>query len=333
MPEQILHSIEGQQLTLSLVSPDFIDSELLEAPETIYRYDDRGTRFYYQLGPKNLPTFGVSVTQIKDKVLGKPQGVIEKRIQMGDEAFFSYVKNRQEFGTFMHINLGTITRTGSFDLGDNGMGLKEAIDNYAEAGGVEYTTPRYGKLSWFDEAWLGMLSWVQFLEDYDVKPLAVELPLLHPDGFANTIDLVCEMNAKNYTKKTPKSKRKRINAIVDIKTGYIYADHAVQLAFNRRSMKHHYPKIKIKKVYNWTYKEWWSSPSYTLKDQTSSADVEEKLLDKYLDIYREKFYTKPSDIKLPTGKLAVGSDVTKNYYAMPIEQFIQQVKHNQNTPL
>lgn len=325
MPEQILYT-DGQQLSLSMVRPDFLNEDLLEQPKTIYRYDDRSTRYYYKLNGRGYPIFGVSVSHFKDKVLGKPQGVIEKRISMGDEAFFSYVKNRQHFGTFFHIHTGIATKNGYYDFGDHGKNLHDSIRNFAESNDVEYTWPRHGKKAWFDDAWLGLLAWMKFLNDYEVKPLAIEISLMHPDGYSNTIDYVFEMNAKKYTNKTPKKNRKRIIAILDVKTGYIYPDHAFQLGCNWESFEHNYRDLKIDKVYNWTHREWWKKPSYELRDQTDNAITERRLLGEYLKIYKEKHYTKPRDIKVPNGRMAVGSDLSQNYRTIPIREFIKQ-KH------
>lgn len=334
---------------------DFIDSDLLEQPDPIYRIDSRGDRFYYTLDANNNPTFYGSVTSIKSQVSPTPKAFIDKQIQMGKREYRSYVENRQQLGTLFHILASEATIQGYFDFDT----LQDRIDMYALGADtndinrlikrikdsdtdfqssealidimrrprkVEYTEARYGKPSWHYELSRGLMAWLQFMRDYDVKPIAVELSLWHPDGFANTIDLICSRYKNKYTDKTPQKNRKRINTVLDWKTGGIYSGHEVQLAFNRRSLRFHYPSLKVDKVENWTYRENSRTTPYYCKNQTDRCTEEQ--LDAMLQIWRQKGNDKPKDVEQLSGSISSENVSMDNYQSINIEEFIKQ-KHEQ----
>ena len=86
-----------------------------------------------------------------------------------------------------------------------------------------------------------LMAWVAFCQERNVEPIAVEIPLVsRTHKVAGTCDLVCRLDFNG----------KRELAIVDIKSGGSYEDHAVQLdmyriAFNEQGLFRHYPELDL----------------------------------------------------------------------------------------
>jgi len=108
----------------------------------------------------------------------------------------------------------------------------------------------------------------QFVVDYDVRPLAVEIALVHPySKYAGMIDLPCTMLAALRSKN-------RIRAIVDFKSGKkgFFEEAEIQLHFYKDMWNVNYPHLQIDRVFNFAPKDWRKRPTYNLKDQTNSPN-------------------------------------------------------------
>jgi hypothetical protein len=120
---------------------------------------------------------------------------------------------------------------------------------------------------WADDLKKDVLSFAQFMIDYNVKPLAVEICLYHPtDGYAGAIDIVAEMDWK----------KSRIRAIIDIKSGRkgFYETHEIQLKSYQAMWDIHFPDTPVDKVFNWSPKDFrGTTPTYNFKDQTESRSA------------------------------------------------------------
>lgn len=302
----------GDRILLEEVGPDYAASLIEVPPEPLYRIDDRGLRFYYSLDSDYQPTFYGSTTTIKSLVTPTPRAIIEKELEMGKDAFRTYRDMRASFGTFWHIEAARFTQFREYDLDK----LQDRIDQWGKS------DPPVDTSGWYTDAWKGLLSWMQFMSDYSVEPLAIEIPLPHPDGYAGTIDLVCRMYDKKYTSKTPEENRTRINAIIDWKSGYIFPDHAIQLHMNKRVWEHQFSGQPIQAVYNWTWRDWTSRPTYDLRNQTDSEEA--ALIDAYLHIWKTKFFSKPRDIRISGGVLKIGNDTDPHWSEVPIGEYVRQ---------
>ncbi len=252
----------ASEVTTTPVTPAFIQTDLIQNADTLYRMDGAGERFYYRI-KDGEPIFYGSVTSIKKQTGPTPQPIIDKMMEMGRE-FDAYRNAKANFGTFWHIQAAELTITGSYDF----TLLEERIKAFAQANhGCGDTS------GWFDQTWKGLLSWAKTIQDFNIRPLAVEIPLWHPEGYAGTIDLVVEKNELKYSDATPESKRKRTLAIIDWKTGNIFPDHAVQLELNRRCWQFHYPHLPVQQLFNWTWTDWRKEPGYELRTQHDSTLV------------------------------------------------------------
>jgi hypothetical protein len=266
-------------ITIEKLSPMFFDvTKLKVQPEPLYRMDMNDHRYYYKFDENGEPQFFTSVTtMIRNTLPTSPhliQWLIDKQGTGKDEA-----KERSEYGTFLHSLCAELLINGTFDL-----------DKLSEKLTIFLTNSKViAKDNWVDELKKDVLAFAQFVIDYNVKPLAIEIVLAHPrDGYAGAIDLVCELDveekgnfgevyASGANKGQPKESKRitRMNAIIDIKSGRrgFYESHEIQLSAYEQMWFLQFPEVKIKRLFNWSPKEWRTTPSYNLKDQTDSKNI------------------------------------------------------------
>lgn len=129
-----------------------------------------------------------------------------------------------------------------------------------------------------------LLSLMQWIEDYDVTILLMEIALVSETlGYAGQVDVICQMNKSKYTDKTPADKRERVNAIVDFKSGEHNADsHSVQLSLYIPLIQEAFPNFKIDQAWNWHPTDWRERPnkdgewnfSYNAINQTGKLSLD-----------------------------------------------------------
>ena len=137
-------------------------------------------------------------------------------------------------------------------------------------------------------------KFAKFCSDYKVKVLAIEKILSCEEyEVASPIDAIVEMSQwetvegyfgavyqratgehkKGDPKKETKKVERRINAILDFKSGGIYPSYALQLHLYRLMVKEWYGEVlDIEKIYNFSPKSE-SSKGYTLRDQTDCSEL------------------------------------------------------------
>lgn len=266
-------------ITSEKINPLFFDyTKLKYQPEPLYRLDSSGHRYYYRLDQDNNPIFYTSVTtMIKNTMPTSPhliKWLVDKQGDGKDEA-----EERANYGTFLHAELASLLMNGTYDLDK----LPEILQAFCTRENIPY------KAEWASELKKDLLALSQFIIDHNVKPLAIEICLWHPeDEYAGAIDLGCEMDVedKGYfgevyatgeRKGQPKESKQvnRIRAIVDLKSGRkgFYESHEVQLAAYREMWNIHFPDMRIDRVFNVSPKEWRSTPSYNLTEQTDKKSI------------------------------------------------------------
>jgi len=274
--------------TRELCEHMFFDMKvLLKQPQTVYRIDNYASgRYYFTMNTENEPTFYISVTNMIGSTLPTSPHLIKWIADMGYEESQDFKNERANYGTFLHMKIGEllINRQLNFDL------MKIQLLGYCEEQKIDPAKAD----EWLFEMQKDCLAFVQFMNDYQVKPIAIEMVLAHPDGYAGAIDLLCDMTVEQKgffgevyksgpRKGQPKETKKEIKcrAFVDFKSGRkgFFEAHEIQLESYKRMGKHHFPHLFNEgqppiKLFNWAPKEWKSSPSYSLKDQTYSTNLE-----------------------------------------------------------
>ena len=265
-------------VTSEKLSAMYFDGTILvNQPEAIHRLDSNGHRYYYRWDGEE-PVFYTSVTTMIRNTLPTSPHLINWLVSKGgggkDEA-----EERASYGTFLHMECALLLINGRYNLD----GLSEKLAIFLTG---EHLPP--DRISWADELKKDILAFAQFVIDYKVKPLAIEIILWHDDGYAGAIDLVCELDieekgffgevyASGANKGQPKESKqtKRMTAIVDLKSGRkgFYESHEIQLHAYLAMWAQHFPQKPIDRVMNFSPKEWRQSPSYNLKDQTDSRNA------------------------------------------------------------
>jgi hypothetical protein len=188
-------------------------------------------------------------------------------------------KERADYGTFLHSQIAELLINGKYDL-DN---LSERLTLFLKG------TKTTAKENWVDELKKDILAFAQFIIDFNVKPLAIEICLFHPtDSYAGALDLVCELDveekgfygevyASGVNKGQPKESKQisRRIAIIDVKSGRkgFYESHEIQLQAYLEMWRMTFPDVNVEYIFNWSPKDWRTTPSYNLKDQGNSKNT------------------------------------------------------------
>lgn len=174
-----------------------------------------------------------------------------------------YVQHTADYGTALHIAIAEYCREG----GVNWAQFDRFAFHYLNEMGLKPDTIQSAQ----NELTRDFAALLQFFYDYRVQVIAVEIPVFIEEGIATLIDLVVEMDCKQY-EKTPIEKRERQRAIINLKSGKkgFFETHLFQLEGERRMFNHTYGRAAghIAQVYNLAPTDWKKEPSYKLKNQT-----------------------------------------------------------------
>lgn len=248
-------------MTVEEMTAIFFNGALIEPPYKVWQLNSKGHRYYYKFDDDGTPEFYPSVTTILSQTLPKSEFLIKWIADKGIEEAERYKAERAAYGTFMHAQFEELIINRNYGLD----GLKDKLKNYIEINRLPADFIYYA-----DDLKKDVLAFAQFVIDYDVRPLAVEIALVHPIyNYAGMIDLPCTMLVK------PGSKE-RINAIVDFKSGRkgFYEEMEIQLYMYKMMWEANFPDMPITRIYNFSPKDWRKKPTYNLRDQTNSPNAD-----------------------------------------------------------
>lgn len=247
-------------MTVEEMTAMFFDGALIEPPYKVWQLNSKGHRYYYKFDDNGNPEFYPSVTTILSQTMPQSPFLIKWIADKGIDEAERYKAERAAYGTFMHAQFEELIINRVYDLDGLKAKLKDYIDNNKLPADFIY---------YADDLKKDILAFAQFMLDYDVKPLAVEIALVHPVyNYAGMIDFPCNMLVK------PGS-TERINAIVDFKSGRkgFYEEAEIQLHLYLMMWNENFPDIPIDRVFNFSPKDWRKKPTYNLKDQTDSPNA------------------------------------------------------------
>lgn len=238
----------------------FDKNALREPPYRIYQLNTEGYRYYYRYDEKGELCLYPSVTTLLRQTLPTSPFLIDWIAENGKEGAAEKRDLAAAYGTFMHIQLERliINRTYDFDQ------VPALLLAYIE----QENLPEKFFAENIQRARKDVLAFAQFVVDYNVRPLAVEIGLCHPDyHYAGCVDLPCIM--------TDKKTKQDFRAIVDFKSGRkgFYEEHELQLELYRLAWNVNFPDLEIERTFNWSPKDWRTSPTYNLKEQTGSKNI------------------------------------------------------------
>lgn len=268
---------------LASVDAVYIGTKKLRA-EKVFRLEVAGLRHYLRVSNRraynSLTTFLDSVVK-ESKFLGRWRDAMLEDLG-SKEAFDDYMEKVADYGTALHIAVAEFCKAG----GVNWQHFKVWASDYLAGMGLVGPTKEMALAELVND----FACMVQFVHDYEVEVLGVEIPVFFEDGIGTLLDLVCVMNEKLYTEKTPKESRKRHTAIINLKSGKggFFETHLLQLEGERRMLWQTH-RMRAKAVYNLAPKTWkGNTPTYNLKNQTKATDGLKKQFDAYLKLAKLK---------------------------------------------
>ena len=233
---------------------------LKEPPYRIYQLNTDGHRYYYRF-VNGEPVFYPSVTTMLKQVMPTSPFLIQWMLANGAEGATEKRDLAAAYGTFMHIQFEQLIINRSYDFDK----VPELLKTYLESENL----PDKVFWDWADKIRKDVLAFAQFVKDWNVKPLAIEIGLVHPQyHYAGCVDMPCVI--------TDPKKGDTFRAIVDFKSGRkgFWEEHELQLHLYKDMWNVNFPDTPIERVFNFSPKDWRKDkPTYNFKEQTDSENA------------------------------------------------------------
>jgi len=317
----------------------FDEKALVEAPEKIYRLQGSSHRYYYKFDENGLPDFFTSVTTMIKQTMPTSPHLIKWIADMGYEESRNFAAERADYGTFMHTEIAELLIARKYDTEK----IKSKLKTYIEKENLPSDFINHA-----DELKKDILAFAQFMIDYNVKPLAIEIVLSHPtDGYAGAIDLVAEISGEisghwgevyksgakvGQPRKTTKF-IEGVKCIIDFKSGRkgFYEEHEIQLQAYQEMWDAHFPDRKVEKRFNWSPKEWrGAKPTYNLKDQTEAKSVYK--LKHLVELARVEKDRRNDTVVVISGEIDLNDGLKKNMQEMTLSELVKKRKTEKDKP-
>jgi hypothetical protein len=257
---------------------------------------------------------------------------------MGYDESKVYAAERADYGTFMHKEIAELLITKRYDTTK----MKSKLKAYCEAEKLPVDFINHE-----EELKKDVLAFAQFMIDYKVKPLAIEIVLTHEkDGYAGAVDLVCEMTVQvdglDYENPYKSGVRKgeprevkvdeTITAIIDFKSGRkgFFEEHEIQLEAYKQMWDVHFPSKPVDKIFNWSPKDWRKNPSYNLKDQTDSRSREK--LQYLVEISRIESMRKNNTVTIIDGIIDIENGIESNITEISFDELVKKRNEEKEKP-
>lgn len=307
-PTGIFEILPG--MTVEEMTAMFFDGALIEPPYKVWQLNSKGHRYYYRYDDAGNPEFFPSVTTILSQTLPKAPHLINWIANKGIEEAERYKGERAAYGTFMHAAFEELLINRAYDLD----GLKGKLKEYIEV----YRLPD-DFIYYADDLKKDVLAFAQFVLDYDVRPLAVEIALVHPYyKYAGMIDCPCTMRAKIGSDD-------RINAIVDFKSGRkgFYEESEIQLGMYRDMWNVNFEQFPVTRIFNFSPKDWRKKPSYNLKEQTESPNI--RKIPYLLEIAAIEDEKRDNTFTAVSGEISLDNepDLTNNIVSLTLAELVK----------
>ena len=298
-------------MTVEEMKAMFFDGALIEPPYKVWQLNSKGHRYYYKFDDNGNPEFYPSVTTILSQTMPQSPFLIKWIADKGIDEAERYKAERAAYGTFLHAQLEELIINRTYDLD----ALKSKLKDYIEINKLPSDFIYYA-----DDLKKDVLAFAQFVLDYDVKPLAVEIALVHPDyKYAGCIDMPCNMQSK------PGSEE-RINAIIDFKSGRkgFFEEHEIQLHLYKMMWNVNFPDIPIDRVFNFSPKSWRKKPTYNLKDQTDSPNA--KKIPYLLELATIEDEKRDNTFTAVSGEISLDNepDLTENIISLTLSELVKR---------
>lgn len=292
-------------LTAEEMSAVYFDANALkEAPYKLYQLNGEGHRYYYRF-EGNEPVFYPSVTTLLRQTMPTSPFLIQWMMQNGDAADFKR-DLAASYGTLMHREIERLLIARAYDLD----AVTDIVREWLERENIadKYLSEWSGKLR------KDILAFAQFVKDWKVRPLAVEISLCSSLGYAGCIDLPCVLTDK---------KGNEFRAIVDFKSGRkgFWEEHELQLELYRLMWNEAYEDLQIDRIFNWSPKDWRTSPTYNFKEQTDSKNIAK--VPALLELARIEDDKRENNVTFCEGVIDLDGDLSGNFKTLSLAELIK----------
>lgn len=307
-------------MTVEEIKALFFNADALKEPAyRVYQLNSDGHRYYYRFNEKGEPEFYPSVTTLLKQVMPTPPQLLDWMIQNGKEGATEKRDLAASYGTFMHGQFETLIINRRYDFDD----VPNVLLEYMEQNNL----PDKVFSEWAVKIRKDVLAFAQFVRDYNIKPLAVEIGLVHPEyHYAGCIDMPCVMT-------DPKS-GETFPAIVDFKSGRkgFFEEHELQLHLYRDMWNVNYPDAPIIRLFNFAPKDWrGSKPTYKLQEQTDSVNA--KKLPHLLQLAAIEDEKRDNTLTVVRGQLDLDNGkIADNILELSLGELIKTKKDKKDTP-
>lgn len=269
--------------SLELVNTQWFDHDAIRLPNyRVGRVNYGYGRSYLRILNDELETpfrLYTSLTTVISQCSPMERPLLEWYCKLGLTEADRQSRMSQHYGTLMHLLIGDFLKTSTFDFETIGDQVREYLSN------ENYWQPETD--DWEEKLRYDVAAFIQFANDYKIVPLGVEYVLLSNRGYGTLIDLVCKMTVeeKGFWGEVYKSganagqpketKRSReVVAIINFKSGRhgFWRSNGIQVECERLLWQENFSDVPVERCYNWSPKEWDTTPSYNLKDWTGEIE-------------------------------------------------------------
>lgn len=306
------NKIQNTDLTLTECKELYWDDTALAVrPVQLHRLDSRGMRKYFTTTDENkVDKMYTSVTSFSTAVMPKGEGLLNWFKTKTPEQIEDILNQSSHYGTCYDILCNKLLAEKLIQ------DVPAEIRSYLMQNQLYHVNAE----KWTYLMKRDLLAFVEFMLDYDVKPLATSVALTLPKHrLAGTIDLLCEMNDRILTKTEQKKGEspKRIKAVVDYKCkigdfsgnserASFYDSECLQLYIYAQMVSENLG-IPVEAVFNFSPKNWRKVPDYNLRHWNTSV-VWERITKKfpaYCDIFNVDYPDEELEIQVINDAISI----------------------------
>jgi hypothetical protein len=320
---------KNNRLSLVDVSTIYFDETAIRLPDyTVGRIPfNKGGRGYYIINPDYTVSFFVSLTTAIGTTQPTSPQIIEWQMSLGSQEYKRQLRLKADYGTIMHELIGKFCIDKKLAMSY----IDEAVSQYRAKGFNDKEID-----DWNTELRKDLRAWAQFVIDYNLTVICVEVVLVSKQyGYATAIDVVAYhdeecMVDSGETYKSGERKgevkmvkgSKRSLCLINMKSGRkgFYESHSIQMEAEKRVFEENFSDLPISKIYNWAPTDWKTNPAYKLKDQTDCCDPKE--LDAIFALAEFRLKKNVGNVLVDEGQIEYGVDATSGMSSVSMEQYI-----------
>lgn len=232
------------------------DVFVIPQDEIIYRLDYKGRRYYVKV-ENDKQIIKPSVTSIISRYHPMSPYLLEWYANLGMEKVREILAETSLYGTWMHIIFAELLLKNQIDLSD--IGLTQELHEYLINENIllDFNHFKYDEKQWFKNIRQDILGFIQWVQDYKIKPWFIELTL-HGETYSGTIDLGCQATFSIYNRSTKEYDLVNKNILVDFKSGRkdFYDSYAIQLEAYSWLVKNKFADLHFDEIWSYGCKDY-----------------------------------------------------------------------------